>query len=246
MTPFAAALDVALAVAAFIAAHLVLFLSGLFDFLVGRFPSMGIFFANAWPGLSMVVFVVLVLTARNQTAAFVGLRRPRPIAVLAWTIPTVLACYVMMLIAVPSYLLVSGTDVQGMIEERSAFFEELPVLPAWGAILFAMFVGVHEELLFRGFILARLRALFRSTSAAVAVTTAIFGALHASQGPIGIVQTGSVGLVLAVGAVRARSIWPVIVAHGIFDSIGLVLIPFLQDDVFKELINQADGAASRG
>ena len=51
----------------------------------------------------------------------------------------------------------------------------------------------------------------------------IFGLAHAYQGPVGVIKTGAIGLVfglayLAVG----RNLWPLIIAHGLIDSIDMV------------------------
>ena len=85
-----------------------------------------------------------------------------------------------------------------------------------------------EELLFRGFLLGRVRALFGGGTAAgvvAAVVQAIpFGLLHAYQGATGMLVTGLVGLAFGVAYVRLRVLWPLVIAHGTIDTIGLIAV----------------------
>lgn len=85
-----------------------------------------------------------------------------------------------------------------------------------------------EELLFRGFFLTRLeRALGgtqRATVIAVIGQALAFGLAHAYQGPTGMLTSGSIGLVFGIAYARGRNFWPVIVAHGIIDSVALIAL----------------------
>jgi len=85
-----------------------------------------------------------------------------------------------------------------------------------------------EEFIFRGYLLNRIVDLQgRQTKLALMISVAgqaiIFGLAHAYQGPVGVFKTGAIGLVfglayLAVG----RNLWPLIIAHGLIDSIDMV------------------------
>ena len=98
-------------------------------------------------------------------------------------------------------------------------------LVVWGSAAFG------EELLARGFLLDRLRIVFGGKPAGMAVAillqAAIFGALHAVQGPTGMVLTAYVGVVLALVYVASgRNLWAPIIAHGFMDSTSLTLMFF--------------------
>ena len=89
--------------------------------------------------------------------------------------------------------------------------------------------AVGEELLFRGFALRQVSAaLGDSRSArivAALVSSTLFGLVHAYQGISGVVLTGLTGLMLcAVFYARRRSLWTTMVAHGVFDTISVLLI----------------------
>jgi membrane protease YdiL (CAAX protease family) len=85
-----------------------------------------------------------------------------------------------------------------------------------------------EELLFRGFLLGRLRALFgggRAAGIAAAALQAVaFGAIHAYQGRTGMLVTGLVGFAFGLSILRLRSLWPLVLAHGLVDTVALSLL----------------------
>ena len=99
-------------------------------------------------------------------------------------------------------------------------------------ILFLLFVAwgtaaIGEETIFRGFLLPRLESLFgggaAATLAALLTQSILFGLGHAYQGLHGIVLTGLIGLVMGlVYLAGKRWLVPVILAHGLIDTISLI------------------------
>lgn len=91
---------------------------------------------------------------------------------------------------------------------------------AWSA------AAVGEEVLFRGFLLHRLRAALASRRGAglvaVGLQALLFGASHAYQGPTGILLTGAIGCAFGLIVLRTRNLWPVMLAHGLMDTLSLV------------------------
>ena len=89
--------------------------------------------------------------------------------------------------------------------------------------------AVGEELLFRGFMLGRIEMLAGqgriATLLAVIAQAAIFGVAHSYLGARGIANATLVGLVYGSWYVlRGRLLWPLILAHGVTDTISLVAI----------------------
>lgn len=86
--------------------------------------------------------------------------------------------------------------------------------------------ALGEELLMRGFVLNRLAVLFGQGwfgwTVALVVHAAIFGWMHADQGWSGIIGTGLVALIFgAIYLIGKRQLFPLILAHGIVNTIGL-------------------------
>lgn len=195
------------------------------------YPDFGVFSVNILLGVLTLASIAALLYVRRQSPTTVGLGRPAwPRAAVA-SILAVPACYAVVIPAVGIYLVLSGTDMEAMVQERAEFFEIVPDLSIGTLLSFAFFVGLHEEILFRGFVLTRLSTLMRSTPAGVILSAVIFGALHGYQGPIGVIQTTAVGLVFGVVVAVTRSVWPAVISHGIFDTIGLAVIPLLRGEM---------------
>jgi membrane protease YdiL (CAAX protease family) len=99
------------------------------------------------------------------------------------------------------------------------------VFIVWGSAAFG------EELIVRGFILDRFSKLF-GTSIAVVAQAAIFALAHSYQGITGVVTIFVLAVIFGGVYIRSgRNLLPVIVAHGILDSIGITAIYLGYSDV---------------
>ncbi len=61
---------------------------------------------------------------------------------------------------------------------------------------------------------------------AVVIIAVAFGLGHLPQGPLAVVLTGFLGVGLGAIIVFHRSIWPAVIAHGLFDATSFALIPY--------------------
>ncbi len=107
--------------------------------------------------------------------------------------------------------------------------------------LVSFVVGGLREEIWRASFLAGMRSLwprwFSSQGgqiAAAGVGAVLFGIGHLPQGTPAACLIGLVGFGLGVIMVCHRSIWPAVLAHGIFDATSIALIPWV-----TELVNQA-------
>ena len=113
--------------------------------------------------------------------------------------------------------------IQINAHELRHLLQVVGTIPLGLVVPMSLFVGLYEEVLVRGFLLSRLRALSGGNLVPVVVSTAIFGAVHFPQGLAGMVQTAAIGLALALVVVRTRTLWPAILAHATIDSLSLTL-----------------------
>lgn len=104
----------------------------------------------------------------------------------------------------------------------------------WLAVTLASFVvaGLREEV-WRAGTLAALRALWPGTFAsragqhlAVALIAVLFGAMHLPMGLIAAVGAGLIGWLLGVTMILHKSIWPAVIAHGLFDATTMAILPW--------------------
>ena len=91
------------------------------------------------------------------------------------------------------------------------------------------FAAFGEEIAYRGYLTLRgAGALGDSRWAWIAATLAtaiLFGFGHYYKGPVGIVDSGVAGLILgAAYLLSGRCLWTTILAHGLIDSTGVVLL----------------------
>lgn len=83
--------------------------------------------------------------------------------------------------------------------------------------------GFGEEIVYRGYAISELAGVLGIAGAAV-LTSAVFGVLHAYQGPVGVVRAAVLGGVLAWGFVSVGSLWPSIAAHALIDVVAGVVL----------------------
>lgn len=104
----------------------------------------------------------------------------------------------------------------------------------WLTLTLVSFVvaGLREEV-WRGAFLAGMKGLWpqrfgsrRGQVVAVLLAAVIFGIAHIGQGILGACFAGLLGVGLGLIMVLHRSIWPAVIAHGMFDATSLALIPW--------------------
>jgi membrane protease YdiL (CAAX protease family) len=198
---------------------------------------------------ALALALVAAATFRDRPwAASLGLARVPAMGALGWGLAGAALCYVANILAVGLYfgarmiagplVLVFGPPPGGVVQTELAHKAEwasrLGALPLPVSLGLALFAGVYEEVVFRGFLLGRLRAGLARVppraggAAAVVLSSAAFAAGHGYQGALGLAQTFAAGVALALLATYRRSIWPCIVAHVTIDAFGLVALHFLR------------------
>ena len=85
----------------------------------------------------------------------------------------------------------------------------------------SLIVGFGEELVFRGYILSRWRAMSGSATQAVAVSAILFAIVHAYQGLTGILHAALLGFIYGLAFLYMRRLWPLVIAHALMDFISL-------------------------
>jgi membrane protease YdiL (CAAX protease family) len=101
--------------------------------------------------------------------------------------------------------------------------------------------GVREEL-WRSAFLAGMRNLwpqhFGSRAGqvlAVIICAAFFGFAHLVMGPLAAFMAGLIGVGLGLIMVFHKSIWPAVIAHGLFDAASLAMLPWALEHTAKVL-----------
>jgi membrane protease YdiL (CAAX protease family) len=187
--------------------------------------------------LVAVAVATLCLRWRSQGWPLIGLGRPVGLWRLAlWTLLALVLTIVVGEVAralTPMAFGAADPTTQAIDARYQGRFDavagSLPDYLFWLSI--AWIVGAFaEEMLFRGMLVSRFEALFSGVPYAavvgVVLQAVLFGQQHFYyQGLAGWVATGAIGLVsgllyLAFG----RTLWPLVLAHGLSNSIGLTLL----------------------
>lgn len=107
-----------------------------------------------------------------------------------------------------------------------------PLLPrnwaeiAHGALL-SLNAGFSEELYFRLLLPLLLAILIGHAIPAFVLAAILFGLAHFYQGPVGIIATTVLGILLTLIYLFTGTIWAAVAAHAFIDLIGLVIRPAL-------------------
>jgi CAAX protease family protein len=193
-----------------------------------------LFWRYAGPVSLIIVLIVLTryMRMRRETWAGMGLIALPGARAKLMLIPKTLLAFVGFAIAVATVLL--GGEVLGL-----EFMSEIPegVEDRWGDIkgnlpLYLLWLGIvwtaaafGEEMFFRGFIITRLQSVFSGVKfasvIAVILAAAFFGYVHMYyQGLRGFFTTGAIGLAFgATFLLMKRNLYPVILVHGIVDTL---------------------------
>ena len=141
--------------------------------------------------------------------------------------------------------LVTSDKIEGVVQSNAPDVGAVVDVPALLhdptylllSVTIASFVlgGLREEI-WRSAFLAGFRRIWPRHFAsrggemmAVFIAAVLFGAGHLVQGPIAALMAGLLGVGLGAIMVLHRSIWPAVIAHGMFDATSLALIPWAID-----------------
>lgn len=132
----------------------------------------------------------------------------------------------------------NGPQVENLVNIQA--LTEDPVY-YWLTLTFVSFIvaGLREELWRAASLSAMSRLWPRKFSnqggsyAAVVLTSVLFGIGHLPMGWIAVAGTTFLGIALGSIMVYHRSIWPAVIAHGIFDATSFALLPLVAGQLGK-------------
>jgi membrane protease YdiL (CAAX protease family) len=176
----------------------------------------------------LLAIAALFLWWRGPGWRAIGLRRPD-----SWP-RTMLVAVLLGAYQIPSLYLVEPVIARltsGELPDVSMFRSlvgDERLLLMWLAISWTL-AAFMEEMVYRGWLVARIAELARFTRAAwiaaVIATSILFGVAHLYQGLSGVIATGISGLIFGIAYLASgRNLWCAILAHGLMDTIGFVMI----------------------
>ena len=164
------------------------------------------------------ILVIGYLLARNREGwAGIGLTRFRAgdlgMGLVLWV-----ASYVLVLVLAVLFQYFGQREVDFLPESLPLWFRVVQ------AVLFAVTAGFTEEVVVRGYAQTRLEQLRAPTAVILLLPTLLWGVLHVYQGLGVAMAVAGLGLLYAWYFHRTRRLWPVVLAHILFDMTQLVRI----------------------
>ena len=179
--------------------------------------------------LSIMVATVF-LKIRGSSWREIGLARPQ-----SWKRTVLLGIGVLVALLVMNIALqvialnLPGAEVAPIDQSRFNPLEGnlviflLFVLLSWTTIAFG------EEMFYRAFLITQLQELFPASKLGAGfvfiASSLIFGLVHWVEGPLGVMNTFAMGLILGAVYLRSgRNLWITIIAHGLANSIRFLFL----------------------
>jgi len=172
--------------------------------------------------LVLVCFVTVRVAGRKPVS--VGwtckdLRVNAGIGLGAWVATYVILCSVIVATCVTFPSIMPETPVaQQKIEQT------FPPMRLYWIIPLTIFVAFWEEIVFRGFVLTRLNAIFKRWWLTILLASAVFGVAHAYEGLLAALMIGGLAMVMGTLFVWRRSLVPSIVFHFLHNLVMFVLL----------------------
>lgn len=177
----------------------------------------------------MLMYIWLGIKLRGETWSDFGLSL-KPFSMRA-AFKTFLLSILVLVLALVGFVIGSiiMANITG-IPQASADFSGYDYFKDNIWLLILTLVGVYivssfgEEVIYRGFLINRISELGQKTKKATIVavifSSIIFGLIHYDWGPMGVVQTGFMGLALGLCYIKLKKrLWILVLAHAYMDTI---------------------------
>ena len=173
---------------------------------------------------AVAVAWLLVRLRGERLAADIGLKRPEN-----WWRTVIISLLAAALVFAAMYF----SEKAGFRRDLSRFkaVQGNLELTVYGVLYALIGADFYEEFMFRGFLFQGLAMLFGASRgawiAACIVQAALFGAGHSYQNPLGMLITGTLGMLIGLLVLASgRNLWPAIIGHGVYDASRFVLFYF--------------------
>ncbi len=189
------------------------------------------YWANGAVLLVLAGLAIAATLGRGDGLEALGLGHGHDVGGSVWILAVLLALYCLDLARK------LGTRERRM-QTAARWQEQTPFMPATcrefahSTVMIAS-AALGEEILYRGFLVSYLLALFGQASwgppAAVLVPATVFGATHRYQGGPAVAYIALLAAGFGWFFVRAGTIWPIVALHLVIDVVGCAMGPWLMN-----------------
>ncbi len=178
-------------------------------------------------GLLILLLIRLLLARSRYSPATIGMTSrglERAAVDLALAIGCILAIFALLFLGSLIIMALRPDWLEKLERSREGIEAALPPMGIGQIAAMSAVVAVYEEVLFRGFLLTRLRALIGSWKWAVIAASLIFALLHAYEGLFAMTLITGLALLLSLLFIWRRTLTAPVVVHFLFNSIQLALL----------------------
>lgn len=179
-------------------------------------------------GLLAVLCVAAIVVTTRGTAPSLGLTSRALGTDLVLGVLAVIAAYGVFYAIIGVIYVVYPAGFESLKSNPERITEMIPRMHPAAFLTLSLWVGFYEELVFRGFLLTRLRRALGHWWAAILVSSVLFASLHVfTQQPITAVPLLGVAVAWSLFTVWRRSLVPGIVGHMLFDFTQFIGVYYL-------------------
>lgn len=192
---------------------------------LGKFAPFSLPFSNT---TIMLLFAFYSLWVRGLRWKDVGLEKPqswrKTVLYAVGAAALIVVAFIWVILPLATWLTgkpIDFSSFEALHGNLSLFVQGL--IPTW------IFAGFAEEMIFRAYLMNRFADLFGRTFAgwasALLISSVIFGAAHSYQGLTGMINSGTIGLLLGILYLFSkRNLWSAIICHGLVDTTFFTLV----------------------
>jgi len=174
-----------------------------------------------------VAVIAFILAIRRQTIRSLGMTLRGFLLNIPIGVGAMVVAFWFTILTLNLLALAWPSIMEEMEENAEWITRAIPNLHPLGFAGLTLLIGFYEELVFRGFLMTRLRRVLGSWTWAVVVSTVVFTALHAmDQTWPALIAVSILSLVFSVVTIWRRSLVPAIVGHALFNLFQFLWLRF--------------------
>jgi len=176
-------------------------------------------------GITSILACTLIVYVAGHKPVSIGWTRKDCAANAGIGIGALVATYVILFSAALAASFLFPSLLTETPEAQRAIEENFPPMRVYWVVPLTIFVALWEEIVFRGFVLTRLNAIFRRWWLTILLASSVFGAVHIYyEGLLAVLVISGLALVMSVLFVWRRSLVPSIVFHWLHNLVIFVLL----------------------
>ncbi len=191
---------------------------------------------------AVLLIIAAVLRLDGQSARNIGLERHGLGRELLWGVPVLVGTLaVHVTVTTPLAVLLAkaglaGDEVSQRVTALSGLAGEVSL---WQFGLSMIVVATFEEVVFRGFLLPRVRHLTGRWDLALVVVPLLFGVGHLYEGTVAVVQAAVLGLCFSAALLWRGHLGSAISAHALFNTLMFtLLVALMKSGMLEKLLEK--------